>query len=142
MTNDFGITETTTATEFDQRWMASNSGLSTGFSKTLDLSAAKGIAGVLTKNGDVRSGVAVGRITGTEHYGLFDGAATDGRQVLAGFVAADINVVDAKGAVQASGKAPFSLLTRVDVKTKFLPVVAQRTITAATANTGQFVFVD
>jgi hypothetical protein len=143
MTSDFGITETRTAGSFSQKWHGSKFALDTAKTATLDLSAGKGlVADTVLKDGIIPSGVAVGRITGTTpaRYGLFDPDATDGRAVLAGFVYADVDVTLAdRKTVQASGKSPFALMDRGDIKPQFLPVVAQRTqLTYETATSGQF----
>jgi hypothetical protein len=143
MSNDFAIEVTSETEGSDYRWARSNHGLDAGVTGTLDLANAKGILGTKSDLGKVPSGVGVGVITTTGRYGLFDPAATDGRQVLAGFIVQDVNVQNAKGAVQASGKAPFALLTHGIINRKFLPVEAQRTsITYLTESTGQFVYVD
>ena len=56
------------------------------------------------------------------------------------FVYADVDVTLAdRKTIQASGKAPFALLDRGDIKARFLPVVAQRTqLTYETVTRGQF----
>jgi hypothetical protein len=143
--SDFGITETRSASSYSQKWHGSKFALDTAKTGTLDLSAGKGlVADTVLKDGVIPNGVAVGPITGTspQRYGLFDPAATDGRSVLAGFVLADVDVTLADNkTVQASGKAPFALLDRGDIKARFLPVVAQRTqLTYETATRGQFNF--
>lgn len=143
MTSDFGITETRTAGSWSQKWHGSKVGLDSAKTGTLDLSPAKGLVGTdVLKDGIIPSGVAVGPITGTSpvRYGLYDPAATDGRNVHAGFVYADVDVTLAdRKTVQASGKAPFALLDRGDIKAKFLPVVAQRTqLSYTTVTSGQF----
>lgn len=143
MTSDFGITETKSASSYSQKWHGSKFALDTAKTGTLDLSPAKGLVGeTVLKDGVIPNGVAVGRITGTSpaRYGLFDPSASDGREKHAGFVYADVDVTLAdRKTVQASGKAPFALLDRGDIKARFLPVVAQRTqLTDETATSGQF----
>lgn len=144
MTNDFAQTETKSASAWDQRWMASNRGLALGKTHTLDLTADKGIPAVI-KDGEVKAGTAVGLIDNTspERYGLFDPTATDGRQVHAGFVLANIDVTNADNVtIQKSLKAPFSLLDQGDIKRNFLPVEAQRSqLTYLTVSRGQFIYV-
>lgn len=143
MSTDFAIEVTNETAGTDYRWLRSNHGADAGVTGTLDLAAAKAVVAVRSTLGTIPSGVAVGQITTTGRYGLFDATATDGREVLAGFVLTDTNVVDAKGAVQKSAKSPFALLTHGTISRKFLPVEAQRTgITYLTPSTGQFVYVD
>lgn len=144
MTNDFSIKSREYATGYDQRWQASSHGLDTAKTGTLDL--ASGFSGVRV-NGVIRGGTAVAEITAAGakkgEYALFDATATDGRQVLAGFVLEDINVSNEDGSLQASGKAPFALLQRGTINRSKLPVVAQRTsITWETPKRGSFVFND
>jgi hypothetical protein len=143
MTSDFAITETRSASSWSQKWLGSHRGTDLAKSATLDLTAAKGVPAIL-KDGSVPSGLAVGLIDGTKpaRYGVFDPTATDGRQVLAGFVYADVDVTLAdRKTVQASGKSPFALMDQGDIKPQFLPVEAQRTqLTYLTVSRGQFNF--
>lgn len=143
MTTDFSIQETRTASSYSQKWHGSKVGLDSAKTATLDLSPEKGMVGAgVLKDGVIPSGVAVGQITGTSPvlYGLFDPEATDGRQVHAGFVLADLDVTLAdRKTVQASGKSPFALLDRGDIKPQHLPVEAQRTqLSYETVTRGQF----
>lgn len=143
MTSDFGITETRSASSYSQKWHGSKFALDTAKTGTLDLSPAKGlVSDAVLKDGTIPNGVAVGIIEGTKpvRYGLFDPAATDGRSELAGYIYADVDVTLAdRKTVQASGKAPFALLDRGDIKPQFLPVVAQRSqLTHETPTRGQF----
>lgn len=142
--SDFAIEVTNVTGGTDNRWIRSNHALDTGLTGTLDLAAAKGIVDKRDADtGILPSGIAVGQITASGLYGLFDAAANDGREILAGFVLADVKVVDSRWNVLKSGKVPFSLLAHGTISRKYLPVVAQRTaITYLTASTGQFVYVD
>ena len=141
MTSDFAITSTSYASSFDERWRASSHGADAGETGTLELAT---LTAFKKADGTLPSGIAVGEITATPgHYGLFDTAATDGRQILAGFINADVSITNAAGTVQPSGLAPFSLFNHGSIKRSVLPVVAQRTaITYTVASRGQFVFVD
>ena len=140
MSTDLAI-ETINETEgTDYRWLGAPNENPRGISASLDLTEAGGLLPHLTPLGTVRSGIAVGQITESELYGLYDPTATDGREVLAGFVRTDVNVFTQKGKVQASGKSPFSLMKHGLVVVKYLPIAAQRSITYLTPNSGQFVF--
>lgn len=138
MASDFAIQSTESATSFDQRWLGSSHGLSNAETGTLDLTT---LAASRDANGVLVSGIAVGEITASGEFGLFDAAAIDGREVLAGFILADVDIVDQSGGVQASNKAPFARLVHGIIRTEFLPIVAQRTITRTTATSGSFVLV-
>jgi hypothetical protein len=142
--SDFAIEVTNVTGGTDNRWLRSSHALDTGLTGTLDLAAAAAV--VDKRNADtgiLPSGIAVGQITATGLYGLFDPTADDGREVLAGFVLADVKVIDSRFNVLKSGKVPFALLAHGTISRKFLPVEAQRTsITYLTASTGQFVYVD
>lgn len=142
--SDFAIEVTNVTGGTDNRWMRSNHALDTGLTGTLDLSAGKAVVDKRDADtGVLPSGIAVGQITATGLYGLYDPAANDGREVLAGFVLADVKIVDSRWNVLKSGKAPFALLAHGTISRKYLPVAAQRTsITYLTASTGQFIYVD
>lgn len=133
---DFSI-ETTSSGGSDLRWLASSHGTDTAQPGTLDLDlvyAAPNVYGIIP------SGIAVGKVTATGRYGLFDEAATDGREVLAGFVLADVNTFTSLKQTFPSKKAAFALLQHGLINTARLPFVAHRTIDSDTVTTGSFVF--
>lgn len=141
--SDFSVEVTNETGGTDYRWLRDSHGTTTGITGTLDLATAKGLRGVANSLGVLPSGVALGQITDTERYGLFDPAATDGREVLAGFLIADTSIFNNKGVVNPSGKAAASVLKHAMIARTYLPVEAQRTsITYLTASTGSFVLVD
>ncbi len=82
-------------------WLASRHGTGEARSVTLDKSLFTD--GTHYANGFYKSGIALGRVTASGKYGPFDSTASDGRQVLAGFlfawVDAGVGDVDAVGAM-------------------------------------------
>lgn len=67
----------------DQTWLDSAHGTDAPVSGTVDLS--KGfVSSTHYPNGDLPSGTPVGLVTASGKYGLYDDAATDGRQTLVG----------------------------------------------------------
>lgn len=75
----------------DQSWLGSAHGTSSG--RTVTLSKAAGfVAGTHYPNGYLPSGTKLGRITASGKYGLYDDAASDGRQTLAGFLLTPVSV--------------------------------------------------
>lgn len=66
----------------DQSWLASEHGTDSTRSVTIDYSKL----GSAVSDKTLKSGTPLGRISASKLYGLFDPDATDGRQVLAGFL--------------------------------------------------------
>jgi hypothetical protein len=137
--SDFAIEVTNETGGTDYRWLRSNHGADAGISGTLALAT---VADLRNAEGYIPSGILVGQITASGLYGLFDVNASDGREVLAGAILADVKITNSKFVVQSSGKAPISVLKHGTIARKYLPVEAQRTVTALTPSTGQFVLVD
>lgn len=86
----------------DQSWLASAHGTDTARSITLDTSAFT--SGTHYPNGYFPSGLALGKITATGKYGPYSNAASDGTEVLAGFLmtaidAPSVNTIDPQGAL-------------------------------------------
>lgn len=86
----------------DQSWLASAHGTDTARSITLDTSAFT--SGTHYPNGYFPSGLALGKITASGKYGPYSNAASDGTEVLAGFLmtaidAPSVNTVDPQGAL-------------------------------------------
>ena len=90
----------------NQSWIASRHGLNNGKPATLDVS-------LFTKathypEGFFTSGIALGKITATKKYGPYDGAASDGRETLAGFLLTSVKApadtaTDVVGAILLHG---------------------------------------
>lgn len=136
---DFSIESTATGGA-DLTWLASSHGQDTAQPGTLDLAS---LATAINTFGVVPSGVAVGKITATGRYGLFTVGATDGTELLAGYILADVNARNASNVALPSGKAAFALLKQGSIKRSRLPITAQRTaISHLTVSTGQFVYAD
>jgi hypothetical protein len=86
----------------DQSWLASAHGTSNARSITLDTSAFT--SGTHYPNGYFPSGLPLGKITATGKYGPYNDAASDGTEVLAGFLmtavdAPSVNTIDPQGAL-------------------------------------------
>ncbi|MDX2528050.1 head decoration protein [Streptomyces europaeiscabiei] len=86
----------------DQSWLASAHGTDTARSITLDTSTFT--SGTHYPNGYFPSGLALGKITATGKYGPYSNAASDGTEVLAGFLmtaidAPSVNTIDPQGAL-------------------------------------------
>jgi hypothetical protein len=86
----------------DQSWLASAHGTDTGRSITLDTSTFT--SGTHYPNGYFPSGLPLGKITASGKYGPYSNAASDGTEVLAGFLltaidAPSVNTIDPQGAL-------------------------------------------
>lgn len=98
----------------DQSWLGSTHGTQATESITLDVSAFT--PATHYPAGYFKSGIPLGEITATPgKYGPYDGAATDGRQTLVGFLyaavkAPSVNTVDVAGAMLVHGKVRASRL--------------------------------
>lgn len=114
---DIGITKTVSQVE-DLSWLLQRGGYDPE-SITLDTSAFT--AATHYPNGFVRSGTALGKITATGIYGPYDNAASDGREVCAGLLAAFTPMVVGGRDVGAA------LLFAGVVKTSNLPIAVDTT---------------
>jgi hypothetical protein len=82
---------TETFNQDDQSWLGSAHGTSSGRPVTLD--ASKGfVAGTHYPNGYLPSGTPLGKVTAGGKYGLYDDAASDGRQTLVGHLLSPVKV--------------------------------------------------
>lgn len=95
-------TTTETFGQDDQSWLASAHGTDTARTITLDTSMFT--PATHYPGGYLPSGLPIGKITATGKYGPYDGAATDGREALAGFLftavsAPSVNTIDPQGAL-------------------------------------------
>jgi hypothetical protein len=91
----------------DQSWIGSSHGTQATESITLDVSTFT--PATHYPAGYVKSGIPLGQITATKKFGPYDGAATDGREVLVGFLFAAVgaptdNTVDVGAAMFTHGK--------------------------------------
>jgi hypothetical protein len=136
---DLGITTVSTGGS-DQSWLASRHGLDNGQPRTLDISKFTSGTHYDAKTKVIPSGVALGIVTATGLSGPFDAAATDGREVLDGYLIAPEPVGRADGSV-----AP-TVIVGVQVHGLIhqnrLPVVAQRTTVESAETTGVFSYQD
>lgn len=83
------LTVRTTAYQADGRvWLRGSHGTEPGAnpSITLDLTAGGFVAGTHYPNGYIPSGTILGKITTSGKYGVYDSAASDGRQTAAGIL--------------------------------------------------------
>lgn len=81
-------------------WLGSQHGTDAPRSITLDVS--KFTAGTHYPDGYLKSGLPLGKITATGKYGLYDDAASDGRQTCVGLLFTGVEVVDHRGRVSTS----------------------------------------
>jgi hypothetical protein len=102
------IAPTTTSFALDNNaWLGSSHGTEAIESITVD--ADQGfVAGTHYPNGFIPSGTPLGKITASGKYGLYDDAASDGRQTLVGFLMGGLQVTattdDLGGALFVHGK--------------------------------------
>jgi Bacteriophage lambda head decoration protein D len=69
----------------NQTWLDSEEGTDNAMSVTVDIT--KGfVAGTHYPNGYLPSGTPLGKVTASNKYGLYDDAASDGRQTLVGLL--------------------------------------------------------
>ncbi|MEV3855058.1 head decoration protein [Streptomyces sp. NPDC050095] len=106
-------TTTETFGQDDQSWLASAHGTDTARTITLDTSAFT--PGTHYPGGYFPSGLPLGRITATGKYGPYSGAASDGRETLAGHLFTAVkaptdNTVDPQGALLWHGAVVLSKL--------------------------------
>lgn len=99
--------KTETFGDDDQRWLAASHGVDLARSITLDTSAFT--ANTHYPNGYIRSGTPLGKITATDLYGPYTPAASDGTDVLAGFLLSPVKPgasasVDVGGALFEHGR--------------------------------------
>lgn len=99
-------------------WLGSEHGTDAPRGVTLDVT--KFTQATHYPDGYLKSGLPVAEVTASGLYGLYDGAATDGRQNLAGFLFTGVEVVDHRGRVSA--KVGGSMLVHGFVRTDRLPV--------------------
>lgn len=68
----------------DRSWLASRDG--TEVTQTITLKTSLFTANTHYPNGYIKSGTVLGKVTATGLYGPYDNAASDGREVAAGFL--------------------------------------------------------
>ncbi|AZM53334.1 head decoration protein [Streptomyces sp. WAC 01529] len=95
-------TTTETFGQDDQSWLKSAHGTESAQTITLDTSAFT--PATHYPKGYFPSGLPIGKITATGKYGPYDGAASDGREALVGFLftavsAPSVNTIDPQGAL-------------------------------------------
>ncbi|WGH20813.1 LamD-like capsid decoration protein [Gordonia phage Commandaria] len=117
-------TRTNNSNVRDHTWLASREGLENAHSATLD-AASLGAAGTHKLENWLRGGTPLGEITATGakkgQYGLYDPAATDGRQHHVGFLVDSIQLSDP---VTGAANVPITgaILRRGQVLVNRLPV--------------------
>jgi hypothetical protein len=110
------ITETFSQDRRD--WLGSEHGTDIVQSITLDVS--KFTAGTHYPDGYIKSGIPLGKITAGGKYGLYDDAASDGRQTCVGFLFTGVEVVTRRGVTLTSAVA--SMLIHCVIRESKLPV--------------------
>ena len=104
---------TTTYTQEDNSWCASSYGLDSTETVTLD-GAVGFVAATHFPTGVLPSGTALGKVTATGNYGLYDDAAVDGRTLFIGFTVGNVTI-------SATKKVGAAMLTRGTVRESKLP---------------------
>lgn len=128
------------ATIEDFTWLADFNGLEEAESGTLHAASLR-VAGGHLKENWIRSGTPLGKITAAGatkgQFGLFDTAATDGRQFHYGFLKAEVQLVDRVTGVE---NTPLSgaVLNQGQILTARLPVAFDPA--HANANTKHFIY--
>lgn len=114
------LTLTTTSYGVDnQGWVGSRHGINSARPVTINL--ASFTAGTHYPEGWLLSGIPLGIITASSQYGLFDGAAVDGRSVLRGFLLTSVKATGSPvGAMLSHGMVVLSKLP-VTVAASALP---------------------
>lgn len=97
----------------DQSWLGSAHG--TDATETISLDTSTFTPATHYPDGYFKSGIPLGRLTAGGKYGPYDGAATDGREVLVGFLfaavkAPTVNTIDPAAALLTHGKVRESRL--------------------------------
>ncbi|MFJ2249438.1 head decoration protein [Streptomyces sp. NPDC087862] len=97
----------------DQSWLGSEHG--TQATETIVLDTSTFTPATHYPEGFFKSGIPLGQITAGGKYGPYDGAATDGREVLVGFLysavgAPTVTTIDPAGALFTHGKVRESRL--------------------------------
>jgi hypothetical protein len=134
--------ETVSTPGTDQRWLTGSHG-KTSQPGMLNIALITAVTASTDAFNNIVSGIGVGKITATGLYGPYNSSATDGTEVLAGYVYAPVKYKNSLGAVFATNKVTFALLKSGTIKRSILPVVAQRTaITPETVSSGQFIYAD
>lgn len=136
---DLGITTVSTGGS-DQSWLASRHGLDNGQPRTLNTSLFTSGTHYDAKTKVIPSGVALGIVTATGLAGPFDASATDGREVLDGYLTAPEPIGRTDGSVAPS--VIVSALVHGIIHQNRLPVVAQRTTVESAETTGVFSYQD
>lgn len=125
---DFDI-KTTAYQPENRAWLRGPHGTEPGANKsvTLDLAAGGFVAGTHYPNGFIPSGTVLGKITASGLYGVYDSAATDGRQTAAGLL------FDSESVRTGQTKALNALYVHGFVDPSKLPFPAQITAAVKTA---------
>ncbi|WP_186783736.1 head decoration protein [Streptomyces sp. CBG33] len=126
--------KTESFTQDRRDWLGSAHGTDAPVSVTLDVS--KFTKATHYPNGFIKSGIPLGKVTATGRYGPYDGAATDGREDLVGFLFTAQDV-DARGV--ASTSAVGSMLIHCFIREAKLPVPVDAD--GKTAVSGRIIFV-
>ncbi len=131
---DFSITSSATGRKQDTRWRTSAHGESSARPGQLDPTL---VTAGFQVDGLAPSGLALGQVTATKLYGPYDSTATDGREVLAGFLNDNEGV-----AVTAGSKPTIAVLWHGGIKASVLPIAAQRAAVLTANTTGLFSYLE
>lgn len=132
---DFSIKTTASGLKVDTRWRVSKHGESNARPGQLDVSTLTATVG-LVNAGYIPSGTALGKVTATGLWAIYNAAASDGTEVLAGFLNDDDGVE-----TDGTTDVPAAILVHGIIDASKLPVTAQRTSVLTADQSGSFVFV-
>ncbi|MGF3056153.1 hypothetical protein [Microbacterium sp. YY-01] len=132
--SDFQISTNATGVAQDTRWRWSAHGEDSARPGQLDISTLDAQHIV---NGRAPSGLALGQITASKLYGPYDASASDGREVLAGYLNDNIGPE-----IVVGGKPTIAVLKHGIIKASLLPIASQRAAVITADTTGSFTYVE
>jgi len=140
---DLSIQSTPGGAPVDYSWLAGDdSAFETAQSGTLRVASLTSGTHYDTATKTVPTGLAVALITsgaGIGQFAPYDSAATNGQQVLAGFVARPLPLVRDNGSTSTT--VIFARIVSAVIRPANLPVAAHRTIDRTSLTSGKFAFV-
>lgn len=125
----------TNSTVVDYTWLASADGIEYAQSATLDATSLSVAGGHHLENW-LKSGTPLGIITASGKFGLYDPAASDGRQNHVGFLVAEIQLVDPTNGI-ANSPLTGAVIRRGQIIVNRLPVAFNPALATASK---QFIY--
>lgn len=133
---DLNIKSTYTPGDGDFRWLRSRAGREFQVPASIDVS--KLVAGThYDEYGVIPAGLPLGKITASGMYGPYDASATDGRQILAGFLA-EPDKLEATFTQITTTVLNVAMLVFGIIDPQYVPT--SPTLNTATKTTGDFIY--